>query len=203
VRLGASCPVADRLHERGRGNLIVQKSSAFPGHVAKTELVYAGFWRRALAYVIDATFLGGVAVAMAGSIDVLAPDNFQAAANIFPVSAALCWAYFAMLESSPAQGTIGKIVLNLRVADTHGDPITFRRASFRNVFKIFSSLIVGTGWLLAAFAPRKQALHDLLAGTVVLREIHYIAEGPVPPSEPGDHWDGAGWVASAPPLERS
>jgi uncharacterized RDD family membrane protein YckC len=182
--------------------LIVQHSSALPRSVAKTEIVYAGFWRRALAYLIDATFLGGVAAAMASSIDVLMPNNFQALANIAPVSAALWWAYFALLESSPMQGTIGKVALNLRVADTHGDPISFRRASFRNAFKILSSLFLGTGWLLAAFSPRKQGLHDLLAGTVVLREIHYFAEGPVPPSEPGDHWDGTGWVASVAPLEK-
>jgi uncharacterized RDD family membrane protein YckC len=183
--------------------LIIQQSSAFPRSVAKTEIVLAGFWRRALAYVIDATFLGGVAAALASSINVLMPNDFQALANVAPVTAALWWAYFALLESSPAQGTIGKIALNLRVADTHGDPISFRRASFRNAFKILSSIFLGTGWLMAAFSPRKQGLHDLLAGTVVLREIHYYAEGPVPPSEPGDHWDGAGWVASVPPLERS
>src|SRR6185437_685934 len=100
--------------------LIVQQSSAFPRSVAKTEIVYAGFWRRALAYVIDATFLGGVAAALASSMNVLMPNDFQALANIVPVTAALWWAYFALLESSPAQGTIGKIALNLRVTDTHG-----------------------------------------------------------------------------------
>ena len=102
-----------------------------------------------------------------------------------------------------AQGTLGKISLSLRVTDTHGDPITFRRATFRHLFKILSTLFVFVGWLMAAFTPRKQALHDLLAGTLVLREVRYLVIGPEAPSEPGEHWDGAHWVASAPPLEKS
>ncbi len=52
------------------------------------------------------------------------------------------------------------------------------------------------GWLMAAFTPRKQALHDLLAGTLVLRKINLIVVGEEPPAEPGDYWDGSRWVAS-------
>jgi uncharacterized RDD family membrane protein YckC len=183
--------------------LMAQPSSVMPRQVSRTEIAYAGFWRRLLAYLIDATLLAGVEVAMARSIAILEPDNFQALANVAPVSATLWWAYFVVMESSPAQGTLGKIALNLRVTDTHGDPITFWRAAFRGVFKILSSLFLFTGWLMAAFMPRKQALHDLLAGTLVLREVHFLVIGPESPSEPGDHWDGAHWVASVPPLENS
>ena len=172
-------------------------------HVARTEFLYAGFWRRLLSLLIDGTLLAGVEFAMARSIAVLTPNDFQALANVAPVSAALWWAYFVVMESSPAQGTLGKISLNLRVTDTHGDPITFRRAAFRHVFKILSTLFLGIGWLMAAFTPRKQGLHDLLAGTLVLREVRYLVIGPEAPSEPGEHWDGARWVASVPPLEKS
>src|SRR5437868_1207840 len=115
-------------------------SAIVPQQVARTEIAYAGFWRRSLSYVVDATLLAGVEVAMARSIAVLTPNDFQALANVAPVSAVLWWAYFVVMESSPAQGTLGKICLNLRVTDAHGDPITFRRASFRNVFKILSTL---------------------------------------------------------------
>ena len=183
--------------------LIVQSSSVMPRYVAKTEIAFAGFWRRSLAYLIDATLLAGVEIAIASSIAVLAPTDFQSLANVIPVSSALWWAYFVVMESSPAQGTLGKLALGLYVADVHGDPITFRRASFRNAFKIFSTLILLAGWVMAGFTPRKQALHDLLAGTLVLRKVHYFVIGPDAPVEPGDHWDGAGWVASVPPLEES
>jgi len=187
----------------GQHSSIGQPSSGVLRHVARTEILYAGFWRRLLSLLIDGTLLAGVEVVMARSIAVLTPNDFQALANVAPVSAALWWAYFAVMESSPAQGTLGKISLNLRVTDTHGDPITFRRAAFRHVFKILSTLFLGIGWLMAAFTRRKQGLHDLLAGTLVLREVRYLVIGPEAPSEPGEHWDGARWVASVPPLEKS
>jgi len=187
----------------GQHSSIGQPSSGVLRHVARTEILYAGFWRRLLSLLIDGTLLAGVEVAMARSIAVITPNDFQALANVAPVSAALWWAYFAVMESSPAQGTLGKISLNLRVTDTHGDPITFRRAAFRHVFKILSTLFLGIGWLMAAFTPRKQGLHDLLAGTLVLREVRYLVIGTEAPSEPGEHWDGARWVASVPPLEKS
>src|SRR5947209_2857873 len=114
--------------------------SVAPG-VARTELGYAGFWRRALAAVIDGTFLTGIALAIASSVHALVPNDFVAIANIVPVSAAVTWAYFVLLESSPAQGTIGKIALNLRVCDVHADPITFRRATFRNALKVLSTAL--------------------------------------------------------------
>jgi hypothetical protein len=56
---------------------------------------------------------------------------------------------------------------------------------------------------MPVFTPRKQALHDLLAGTLVLRKAHLIVLAPEAPTEPGDYWDGRRWVASVtPPLEK-
>lgn len=169
----------------------------------RTEISFAGFWLRALAYVIDGALLGGAALVLASSVRVVAPNDFEAIRNIVPVTLAIAWAYFSLLESSPVQGTVGKFALGLVVCDVHGDPITFRRAAFRYAFKSLSSLIVGAGWLIAAFTPRKQALHDLLAGTIVLRKVHYLVPEPALPTEPGEHWDGIRWVAVARPLERS
>jgi uncharacterized RDD family membrane protein YckC len=182
--------------------LIVRTAPDSPRRVTRTEIVYAGFWRRLLAYVIDGALLAGVEVVMATAVGLLAPGDFRSLANVAPVSAAIGWAYFGLMESSPVQGTLGKIALNLMVTDVHGDPITFRRAIFRNLFKILSTLFIFTGWAMAAFTPRKQALHDLLAGTLVMRKVNYIVIGPEAPAEPGDHWDGARWVASVPPVER-
>lgn len=183
--------------------MAAQPSALGPRVVTRTEVAYAGFWRRLLAYLIDGVLIAGVEIALARAVYALAPDDFQALANVGPVTAAIAWAYFALMESSPAQGTLGKLALNLYVSDTHGDPVTFRRAIFRNLFKNLSTLVLFVGWVLAAFTPRKQALHDILAGTLVLRRVQYVVIGPEPPSEPGDHWDGAHWVASVPPQEKS
>ena len=189
----------------------------------KTAIAYAGFWRRVLAWLIDNTALTGVYVAIFAAVRVLSPDTFGsgpvlvnrevdysalaatilAFANIAAVCAAIGWAYYVLLESSPARGTLGKLALGLYVADVHGDPISYWRAVARNMLKLFSSLLIGLGWLMAAFTPRKQALHDMLAGTLVLRKSNYFVIGRERPTEPGDHWDGAHWVASVPPLEGS
>jgi len=182
---------------------MMQASSSALPPVAKTGVAYAGFWRRFLAYLIDGTLLAGVNLALYSTVNLLAPDNLDALANIAPVAIAISWAYFAVLESSPASGTLGKVALGVYVADLHGDPISFGRAAFRNGLKSVSWLLLGAGWVLAAFTPRKQALHDVMAGTLVLRKVHYFVIGPEAPTEPGDHWDGKRWVASLPPLEKS
>jgi uncharacterized RDD family membrane protein YckC len=176
--------------------------AAAPG--LKTEIVFAGFWRRVLAYLIDATVLFGIYATINISVRVIAPDNVDALTNIGAVCIGVGWAYYALMESSPARGTLGKLALNLYVGDLHGDPITYRRAIWRNLLKTLSTLLLGGGWIMAAFTPRKQALHDLLAGTLVLRRVNYLVVGPEVPTEPGDHWDGTRWVASVPPsLERT
>ena len=181
---------------------ITQASTAVPGDVVRTEIAFAGFWRRLLAYIIDSALLAGVGALIGSGVIALTHNDFQTVIEVPAVVGAIAWAYFAVMESSPAQATLGKLALNLYVTDTHGDPITFLRASFRHYFKVFSTLLLYTGWVMAAFTPRKQALHDVLAGTLVLRRINYIVIGPEPPAEPGEHWDGTHWVA-VPPLERT
>jgi uncharacterized RDD family membrane protein YckC len=182
---------------------IMVQAFAMPGRALKTEIVLAGFWRRLVAYVIDSVLLGAIGALLASAVIALTHSDFQTLANVGPVTAAIAWAYCAVMESSPAQATLGKLALNLYVTDTHGDPITFRRAAIRHILKTLSTVVLFMGWVMAAFTPRKQALHDVLAGTLVLRKVHYVVIGPEPPAEPGDHWDGAGWVASVPPLEIS
>ena len=180
--------------------------------IARTNIAFAGFWRRLLAFVIDYIFLFGVELALAGAVYVIAPTtlaviqgggSLQALEAVAPVMSAISWAYYGIFESSPARGTLGKMALGLYVGDIHGDPITFRRAIWRNWLKALSWLTLGVGFLLAAFTPRKQGLHDLLAGTLVLRKVHYFVTAPEAPTEPGEHWDGTRWVASVPPLERT
>jgi uncharacterized RDD family membrane protein YckC len=178
---------------------MIQSAPVVVPPLLKTELRFAGFWRRLLAYLIDGLVILAVQLVLTILVVMIAPDDLRAAANIAPVSAAVAWAYFALLESSPARATLGKMALNLFVSDVHGDPISFWRASVRFWLKILSSLVVGLGWLMAAFTPRKQALHDLLAGTLVLRKVNYLVMGPEAPTEPGDYWDGSRWAASVPP----
>jgi uncharacterized RDD family membrane protein YckC len=139
---------------------------------------------------------GGRAAAMATAWDIIAIA--EKLGNVVLVCWAITWAYFAILESSPARATVGKRVLGLYVGDVHGDPINFGRASIRFWLKSLSSALLMIGWLMAAFTPRKQALHDLLAGTLVLRDVAYVTGGPGSGMEPGDYWDGMRWITHVP-----
>jgi len=80
------------------------------------------------------------------------------------------WLYSALLESSPAQGTLGKLGLMVRVTDVSGGRIGFGRASARFFGKLTSAAPLCIGFLIADVTARKQALHDLLAGTCVVRK---------------------------------
>lgn len=82
----------------------------------------------------------------------------------------LMWLYFAIMESSKFQGTVGKIAIGLVVTDMEGNRISFARATGRYFGKILSSLIFMIGYILAGFTQKKQALHDMLAGTLVWKK---------------------------------
>ncbi len=82
----------------------------------------------------------------------------------------LGWLYSGYFESSEWQGTVGKKVMNLVVTDLQGNRISFARASGRYFAKLISGLIpFGIGYILAGITEKKQALHDMIAGCLVLR----------------------------------
>jgi uncharacterized RDD family membrane protein YckC len=82
----------------------------------------------------------------------------------------IVWLYFAKLESSEAQATWGKRALSIFVTDANGQRMTFGRASGRFFAKIITGMIpFGIGYIMAGFTAKKQALHDMIAGTLVWR----------------------------------
>jgi uncharacterized RDD family membrane protein YckC len=153
-------------------------------------LVYAGFWLRVAAYFLDyliieiplvslATVVGfiyGFAAARShASVGFLTPEGAINASfvilelGISSVSLVVHWLYFALQESSSVQATLGKRVVGIKVTDEQGRRIGFGRASGRFFGKIISGLTLLIGYLMAGFTERKQALHDMLAATLVVR----------------------------------
>ncbi|MDX6534177.1 MAG: hypothetical protein QOF68_1921 [Gaiellales bacterium] len=120
---------------------------------------YAGFWKRAAAFLIDAIIL---AVPNAIILAALGRSSGDLVVLV------LDWLYFAYQESSEAQATLGKRALGIKVTDVEGNRITFARATGRYFAKILSALTLLIGYIMAAFTARKQALHDLIAGTLVV-----------------------------------
>jgi uncharacterized RDD family membrane protein YckC len=149
---------------------------------------YAGFWIRFLAYIIDRIVIGlvGTPVFLIMALPAIGRVVHEAQQHqepspefILSMAAALSaffvvlfagyWLYEALLTSSPWQGTVGKRVLGLRVTDESGERIGFGRATARFFAKSLSFLILYIGFIMAAFTERKRALHDMIAGTLVMK----------------------------------
>jgi uncharacterized RDD family membrane protein YckC len=141
---------------------------------------YAGFWRRALAFLVDSLILWvpEFLVERAAAREVLLIASplltfLQRQITELLVSsvasALIWWLYSTFFLSSAWQATPGKRMAGIRVADLAGHRITPGRASLRFLLSFVSGLTFGIGYLLAAITPKKQSLHDLIAGTLVLR----------------------------------
>ncbi|MGH2920658.1 MAG: RDD family protein [Gaiellaceae bacterium] len=124
-----------------------------------TATAFGGFWIRVAAYLIDSLVL-------LVPIGVL---QYELGAPGQIVAIVGAWLYFALLESSSGQGTIGKMALGLAVEHADGGRISFARATGRYFAKILSAIPLGLGFLIVGWTSRKRGLHDLLAGTVVIR----------------------------------
>jgi len=143
-----------------------------PDPPEKPSQMYAGFWRRFFALLIDTVILFPLVYislyflfSTPGII-----DNETAVLAWYVFWAVMVWGYFAGLESSSLQATLGKAALGIVVTDHLGHRVNFGRATGRHFGKWLSTLIVGIGYLLAAFTPQKRALHDMLAGTLVVKK---------------------------------
>jgi uncharacterized RDD family membrane protein YckC len=126
---------------------------------------YSGFWIRFLAYVVD-SFI--VTVGFVGIMLLLAAMGLELAGAqiIFLVLGILYW---ALMQSSKQQATIGKALCGLKVGGPNGERISAPRALGREAAKIISSLTLLIGFVIAAFTRNKQALHDFVASTYVVR----------------------------------
>lgn len=143
------------------------------GYAQVVYVEYAGFWQRWVAFIIDGLIIYGPLVLLMIPAIIAGGDSDMSdglALLIEFLGVVAGWLYFALMESSSSQATLGKMALGLKVTDLSGQRITFGKATGRFFGKIVSRLILGIGFIMAAFTERKQALHDLMAGTLVVRK---------------------------------
>jgi uncharacterized RDD family membrane protein YckC len=161
---------------------------AYAGAFAHVE--YAGFWLRLLALLIDNVVMGiGFVLiliplifltGLGGLLSQIHPDEEINDAGIFALigfvflaataSLVFTWLYHALMESSEWQATVGKKALGLVVTDMAGLRVSFRRSTGRHFGKIITNMVPFLiGYIMAGFTEKKQALHDMLAGCLVLR----------------------------------
>lgn len=138
------------------------------------EQQYAGFWKRFAAAFIDSiilTVLGGVVGFVIGFVYGATTGTAEGVKFLGGIGGVIIgWLYSAALESSEKQATLGKMALGIKVTDLNGRRISFGKATGRHFGKILSSLIVGIGYLMVAFTTRKQGLHDMMAGCLVVNK---------------------------------
>ena len=116
---------------------------------------YGGFWIRVVAALIDELIIIGLI-------------SFLPSYHV-PLMVVAEWLYFSLMQSSSLQATVGKYILNMKVTDTKKRRINFATATIRYFSKFLSAAILMIGFLMIAFTKKKQGLHDILAGTLVLR----------------------------------
>jgi len=149
---------------------------------------YGGFWIRFVATIIDwfvirlamipfAFLIMGRLVLLGGWFPRggrVSPDEMfpmmAAAGKLVLIQIAILWLYEAWMISSSKQGTLGKMVFGLKVVDSEtGAPISFGRATGRHFAKYVSAFTCLIGFIIAGFTAKKQALHDLMVSTVVVK----------------------------------
>lgn len=153
---------------------------------------YAGFWLRFVAMIIDYIIIGaiqtivifpilglfGINLAMNMDGGNMTEEQAMATAfaaisamgSIFLVSSLISILYYTILEASKFEATFGKMALGLKVTDTEGKPLDFGKSLLRNIGKIVSQTILFIGYIMAGFTDKKQALHDMIAGALVVKK---------------------------------
>lgn len=145
------------------------------------EAVNAGFARRFAALILDRLILGGIClvllVVLAVALAFAGPAREQGAKwlvlGFYPLVFLINLLYSSLLDSSAHQATWGKRAMGIKVATLDGRRIGFGHAVGRWFAKLLSYLTLCIGFLMAAFTSRKQALHDMVASTVVVDRWAY------------------------------
>lgn len=133
---------------------------------------YAGFWIRFGALIIDAIVLF-IPLAILERLlvgETTGDPTTDLGLNAASLALNVCvnWAYRSAFHASEWQATIGKRAVGIKVTDLQGRRITFGHATGRYLSEFLSGITLGIGYVMAGFSSRKQALHDKVAGTLVV-----------------------------------
>jgi len=182
----ASCSACGQAFSAGAAIARSPMSAQTVRAAARAE--YGGFWLRFLAYLIDGAVItiGAFVIAipmvfltgLGTLLSQIHPEEDLNDAGFWlimgvvflfaTVSLVVTWLYHALMESSEWQATVGKKALNLVVTDMAGRRVSFWRATGRHFAKIVSNMIYPFGHIMAGFTAQKQALHDMIAGCLIL-----------------------------------
>ena len=134
---------------------------------------FAGFDQRWMASALD-WFMVSLIVIFFGVIALLFTSDKSTqiiiAVSVLGVIPIVNFIYHVVMEASPKQGTYGKQILKIKVTDLQGERIGLAQSLGRNLAKILSALTLFLGYLYSFFNSRQQCLHDVVAGTLVVKD---------------------------------
>lgn len=139
-------------------------------------VVYAGFWERFGAAIIDGIILWVIGLVV-GLVLNQPRQTYSTGTSFYVyyfttsnyISIVLNWLYYALQESGPGQATVGKRALGIKVTAMDGGRISFGQATGRYFGKILSTIILFIGYIMMVWDAKRQTLHDKLAGTLVVK----------------------------------
>lgn len=164
-----------------QGAIPVQSQSFEQTQPAVVQFVHAGFWIRFVSQIIDGIIIGAIQFIVSFFVSAIilssAPnkgklsteETLTAELVLRLFTLIVAWLYFALLDSSTKQGTIGKMILGLKITDSNYQRISFGRATGRYFSKMLCGLTLGIGYLMIAWDEQKQGLHDKIVNTYVIK----------------------------------
>jgi len=130
--------------------------------VQETRLKYAGFWIRTGAYLIDTLVMIPVSLITTFAMNDPSTEGIGTIINLI-----IGIGYYAVMESSSYQATLGKMAVGVKVGDMNGEQISLLNAIGRYFGKILSAVLLCIGFLMVGWDEKNQGLHDKMAGTCV------------------------------------
>ncbi|MCM3704818.1 MULTISPECIES: RDD family protein [Cytobacillus] len=154
------------------GKETVTQAETPPIQKALSPLRFAGFWMRFWAYLLDLVVVGSVDRILINPVFRALDIPLHESSLFAPISIATAitfYAYFVLMTKFFGQ-TLGKMVFGLKVVDLKGEKLTWGTILFREWIGRFISVSIFIGYVIVAFLPKKQGLHDLFADTSVVHE---------------------------------
>ncbi|WP_254778692.1 MULTISPECIES: RDD family protein [unclassified Bacillus (in: firmicutes)] len=133
---------------------------------------YAGFWMRFWAYLLDLIVVGSIDRIIINPLFRFLDISLYEFNMLAPISVATAitfYLYFVLMTKFFGQ-TLGKMLFGLRVVNLSGDKLSWGTILFREWIGRFISSTVVVGYIIVAFLPKKQGLHDIFVDTSVIHE---------------------------------
>ncbi len=133
----------------------------------------AGFWLRLVALMIDWFLVFLLQVVLSTALMFIGSNGFQlhgSMAILVQLFSMILSLFYWVFFTGHGGQTLGKMLLRIQVIGIDGTPVSYGKAFYREVVgKLISGIIFCIGYLMAAFDDQKQALHDRMAKTYVIK----------------------------------